>query len=69
MVNKISVEQKEDLIMDEIFSTMKNKGYTKDAAEIICTIANSEQAYSLGYTIYQILEIVLVNVKKYSNEK
>ena len=48
---------------------MKNKGYSRKSAEIICTICNSEQAHNLGYTFMESLQLALEYVNKYDNEK
>ena len=55
--------------IDNLVSLMKSKGYTREAAEIICTICNSEQAYNLGYTFEQSLQLALEYVNKYNDEK
>ena len=53
--------------IDNLVSLMKSKGYTREAAEIICTICNSEQAYNSGYTFEQSLQLAVEYVNKYDS--
>ena len=48
---------------------MKNKKYSRTAAEIIGTICNSEQAYNLGYSFSEALKLATNYVEKYDNER
>ena len=47
----------------------KEKGYTEEAARIICTVVCSEQAFELGYSSVDGLKLAKEYCDKYDNER
>lgn len=63
------MQQNEEELLRNLVILMKSKNYSKESAEIICTICNSEQAYNLGFTFSRALTLAINCVEQYDNER